>query len=429
MRHLPLLRKIWTSSPFRNFLSLSVLQAVAVATPLITMPWVVQVVGMEKFGILAMALALISYFELITDYGFDLSATRQISMHREDSAGLQVIFSAVTLVKGILCLGGLIVLIVLTTTVPVFREFGWIYLLTYGRVIGKWLFPVWFYQGLEQMRFITLFNAASRILFTGLIFLLVRTPEDYYIVPALQSLGALIPGLFAQLHVRRKFGIELGWPGTSRLTEALTNGFHIFLSRVYVNLYNSFNILLLGFMSGYAAVGQYSLAAKVIEAAWMVFIPANNALFPYLARLWKESTARFNQLVGKLRTGFTVAGTLLGLAVVLLTDTIIRLIQGKPDETAAFLVTILSLKLPIIALGPLYTSVFITQGRNRDYMWVVRNTFLANLILVPVGIYFSGPEGLAGAVVAVSVLHQILFLHKRRESTSGALVLNRADAA
>ena len=96
-----------------NFLSLSVLQGTNLLLPLITFPYLVRVLGIEKFGLISFALATVAYFEIITDYGFDLSATRQISINRNNKEKIVSVYSAVLSIKAILSLVSLVLLTIL----------------------------------------------------------------------------------------------------------------------------------------------------------------------------------------------------------------------------------------------------------------------------------------------------------------------------
>src|SRR5690554_1138812 len=135
-----------------NIFSLSVLQGVSYLLPLITFPYLVRVLGMESFGILAFATAVTAYFIAVTDYGFNLSATKDISVSRTDQQEVNRIFSAVMMIKLILTVLCFFVLIVLLVMIEQFRENWQMFMLTFGMVIGQAIFPVWLFQGMERMK-------------------------------------------------------------------------------------------------------------------------------------------------------------------------------------------------------------------------------------------------------------------------------------
>src|SRR5215212_3965177 len=162
-----------------NMVSLFVLQGVNYLLPLITLPYLVRVLGPEGFGLVAFAQAFLQYFVVLTDYGFNLTATREIAVNRDDAREVSKIFSTVMLIKLGLMLLSLIVVSAVVFTVPRFHEDWPVYFVTFPLVVGQTLFPVWFFQGMERMKYITGVNVFSRVVAVVCIFAVVRDQSDF----------------------------------------------------------------------------------------------------------------------------------------------------------------------------------------------------------------------------------------------------------
>lgn len=133
-----------------NFFSLSALQIFGYVLPLITLPYLVRVLGVEKYGLVAFANSFVAYFQMLTDYGLYLSAIREVSVHREDKQQLNKIFSTVMIIKSILLAVSFLILLVIVFGFSKFSANWELYLFAFGLVIGSVLFPVWFFQGMEK---------------------------------------------------------------------------------------------------------------------------------------------------------------------------------------------------------------------------------------------------------------------------------------
>ena len=119
-----------------NVASLSWLQAITYVLPVIILPYLFRVIGPEKFGLIAFAQAFVQYFIILTDYGFSVSATKEISLCHEDNVKIARVFSAVMAVKIALAFLSFVVLSGIVYFVPKFRQDWMVYVLSFGAVAG-----------------------------------------------------------------------------------------------------------------------------------------------------------------------------------------------------------------------------------------------------------------------------------------------------
>lgn len=267
-----------------NILSMLTLQGVNFIIPLILLPILVNNLGNEKFGLLIFAQVFINYFNLLVNFGFDLSATRQISIHRNNDKRLSEIFYSVFFIRLILLLFSIILLYFILKYIDKFNEFQEIYWVTFISVIGQFLFPLWFFQGLEKMKYITIINTLSKIFFLILTIILIKNEDDYIVAAYLYSFGFLTSGLFSIFLIYYKFPIKFLIPSKRKLRFYFLESLHFFLSRVSVSLYTSSNVFILGLVSNYTVVGYYSIALKIYSALQSLYITISTALYPYMAK-------------------------------------------------------------------------------------------------------------------------------------------------
>jgi len=191
-----------------NIFSLSALQGASYFLPLLTVPYLVRVLGPDYFGLLAFATATIGFFMLITDYGFNLSATRQISIHRDDLAKVNELFSSVMMIKSALMVISFGLLSLLVFSFEKFSQHWEVCFITFGMVIGQVLFPVWLFQGMERMKYITYFNIGAKVFFTVCVFIFVQEQADYLFVPLLMALGFIVAGIWSLYLVKKQFAVS-----------------------------------------------------------------------------------------------------------------------------------------------------------------------------------------------------------------------------
>ena len=192
-----------------NFFSLSILQIFTYALPLLIMPYLVRILGVEKFGLVAFAQSFIMFFNIIVDFGFTLSATREISVNRDNREKVTEIFSSVMTIKFVLILFTYMIMNGIVFSFNKFSPEWQLFNFSFLFVIGQAMFPIWYFQGMESMKYITIVNVTSKLLFAGLIFVIIHKPDDYIFVPILNGGGMICGAVLSLLFIKRKFNQKL----------------------------------------------------------------------------------------------------------------------------------------------------------------------------------------------------------------------------
>lgn len=365
-----------------NFFSLSILQVVNFILPLLTLPYLVRILGYERFGLLAFATATVTYFQIITEYGFNLSATKEISLNRENQGKLNEIFSTVMFIKITLTALSLSVLTILLFTVDLLARDWMIYIFTFGVVVGQAFLPVWFFLGLEKMKYITLFNVIAKLIFTIAIFLFVKTKEDYFLVPLFTSLGYILVAAWSLFVITEKFKVELLKPTYGTIVYHLRGGWYVFVSNAAGSLYTMTTIVLLGFFTNNLIVGYYSVADRLINAVKSINNPIAQTLYPYVNRRAIISTPNTLIFIRKILIGMGISMGLISFFIFFFSSNLIELFFGKVSLESVIVLKILSM-IPLLVtvdtiLGTLTMLVF---NRNKEYSHIITSAGFVNLII------------------------------------------------
>ena len=140
------IKKMLNNSMVSNFISLVLLQGINYLLPLLSFPFLFRVLGVERWGLVTFGYALMQYFIMFTDFGFNLSGTKYISQHRKSMKDINTFLNSALIGRFILCSISFLILLILISFTKKFEQESLFYLLYFGMVIGNMMFPMWFLQ-------------------------------------------------------------------------------------------------------------------------------------------------------------------------------------------------------------------------------------------------------------------------------------------
>lgn len=392
----------------KNFAYLSILKGLDIGLPLLIIPYLTHVLGTSYFGKYSFVLAIIQTINIFTSYGYLFSATKKISQNRDDKHVVNQIMNAVFAGRFIVATF-IVVLVVMLSNIIFKDEYEWFMFLTaIGMIYGDIFIPTWLFQGLEQMKYVTIVNAIAKLLFTILVFAIVTRQQDFKYILLLNSLGCVTSAFFSMVLVKRMFKLHLFIPKWSVVREELKDGFSIFLSTLGMSVYRNLNIIILNYFVSSSAVGIYALAEKVIKALQSLINPISQALYPHFGYRIKESANRKKDLYSlfKIAVFLTILLVVASLALYFLTG-YVGYVVGHDFTGASGIINIM---LPVVVFGCLnYLLGFVglvNMDKQRFFLGavVVSGTVAIIILLCTVNTF-----GIESAAWAMSISELLLF--------------------
>ena len=397
------------SQLLENFLSLSILNGLNVLLPLVTLPYILHVVGKANYGVYSYVYAIVQYVILFSTYGFNFSVTKQISQCRDDVQQVSRIYSAVTACKALIALSLSLILLLCSRWVFKDTVSTWMYIYGFGMIVGDVFTPIWLFQGMERMKYMTLVNASSKILFTILIFLLVRVSTDYQLLIFLNSCGYLLAGTLSLILVRRQFHIHLQRTTWSDMCMQFKEGSAVFGSTFGMNLYRNANIIILKQFVADDIVGLYSAAEKVVKGFQSLISPAAQALFPHLSLRFKGKPVNEQlKMLRKVSVPFTAVVLLVTIGVYIFAPLISDILCGKEFAACVPLIRIMTL---VILFGEINYLVGIVGLINMDgQRYFFQSVMVTGVFSVVFMLLMTPRYGGNAAAWAMSLSEVLLFL-------------------
>lgn len=299
-----------------NFFYISLSQIVNYVFPLLTFPYLVRVLGLDGFGLYSFAAAFVMYFTLIVEYGFNIIGVKNIVENGNSPEIRSAVYSSIFFSRLLLFLIGLVVFSTIVFSVPKFRQDYLLYLSSYSIIISSIVIPFWFYQAVEQMKYISIINTISKIISTALVFVLIKSKSDVALVPMLYTVASLVVGIISYKIIAKNFNVELNlsYCTSANILSYLKNGWHYFVSNLSISLYTSTLPFFLGVFGTTQQVAYFTIPNKIISIVRMAFEPVTQTFFPHFSNL--SVTKEWNK-INSLRQKLLIGG-LLSLSMVCL---------------------------------------------------------------------------------------------------------------
>jgi PST family polysaccharide transporter len=221
-----------------------------------------------------------------------------------------------------------------------------------------------------------------------MIFVFIQSENDFIKLAALNTIAQFFIGVIGLLIVLSKFGIKYNLPGIRLLKQQLSKGWNLFLSTVWINLYTTSNVFILGLFAPANVVGYYAAADKIRMAFQGILSPMSQSVFPYVNKLLSESYDRFISFNKKLFRIALTAGMIISITLFLFAEPFVNIILGNNYESSISVLKIIAwLPLVIFLSNVLGIQTMLPMNKGKSFAIILFFAAVINLslsfILVP----------------------------------------------
>lgn len=384
-----------------NFIYLSILQIAGYVFPLITMPYLAKIIGAEGLGRIAFASAIMVWIQTVADWGFNYTATREVAKNREDKDKVSDIFSRVLWSRCFLMIVSFVLLSFLIIVVPLFKENSIVIVMTFLMIPGHIMFPDWFFQAMEKMKYITILNLASKILFTILVFIFIKSKEDYILQPLFTSMGYVLAGVIAMYYILRRWKVRLKIVSLKSIIETIKSSTDVFINNLLPNLYASLATILLGIFHGNTANGIFDAGTKLMYVAQQLLSCVTRVFFPFLSRNINK-----HHIYAKVSIILSLG---MSLALFIFAPLLIKLFFTPEFYDAINVLRILSLVLIFITIDSVYgVNYLIVRGFDKQRRTICLICSIVGCVIAVVLVYYYSYIGKAVSLVIANAILSIV---------------------
>ena len=360
-----------------NFANFGLFQLINYVVPVITVPFIVRIIGPEKFGVISIAHALIYYIWIIVDYGYSISGVQLISQAQDDKSKCSQIVKNIFVIQILiqfLCFFALYFGLNLYEPLLKYKPVIFSYFLL---IPANILLAAWFYTGIERVKYISVLSFFSRLIYIVLIFSLIRSQDDYILIPIFYSGSMLFGGLISLFIILRKFQLQFGKSITYTIISFLRRDKSIFFSTIFMNLYRNSNILILSFFTNEASVGIYSAGERIIKAIQAAFAPITQAFYPYISRITVVSKTNSRKIIKYMLIFMSLISGSVAALLLIFSGAINDIAFGENFNNTSIIIRITS---PVILFGVINYIVGIIFMTN----YSLKNEFTYSVTIIGV---------------------------------------------
>lgn len=409
-------KKMTQKMVVKNGLWLYLMQIFNTVVPLLTLPYITRILGASQYGIFSIALNFLTYFQVVVEYGFGMSATRKIALSSKEHNITNKTFTTVLVSRlGLFVLCCIVTLFYFLLSNTNSKECYCLIILMIA-LLGNCIQLNWFFQGIQQMQFISIISIISRTISVVLTFLFVKKTDDLLLYCLLYAISTFINGILGIIIAHNQYGLKLIRVQMREVITELKEGWYVFTTQLSAKIFGAIGITFLGIFATSSEVGIYSAINKIPNMIILAWTPIAQIMYPISSKKMKESFTdgrRFIKKVQLIIIPLAVCGSIL---ISVFSKSLIRIAFGE-EYVAFYYWVIPMLAWLVVSINNNFLGIqtLLGSGHDKEYSRCFQTGVICTIVLNLILIYFFKGDGACIApFLSESILGLLLYIEIKK---------------
>lgn len=272
------------SNTIFNTIMLYLLTAAKTIFPLLTLPYLARVLSVDCYGVVSYVKAVVGYAQLTVDFGFILSAVKEIVQVQNDKKAISKIIGDTVISKLILGLLAFIVIMIICSNILILKNnLLYVFLSMFVPVLSCFLLDFLF-RGIEKMHIVTIIFVLMKTISVGLTFLFIKNDSHILLIPIFDLISSLVAVLLNWLFAK-KLGYGFILTNFKSCLEKIKKSFGYFANSMASTAFGALNTVVMGiFMKDMQQIAYWSVCMQIVGAIQNMYTPISNGIYPYMIK-------------------------------------------------------------------------------------------------------------------------------------------------
>ena len=375
---------------FNNLIVYGVGQGFNLITPLLVVPYIVSICGVANYGKVSIAMAIFFFLMVFIDYGSDIIGVKEIAVNRENPQLLEKIFITTFSTKFLLLLLTLSVSAVLFYFVPFFNSERTLFFLGLPILVGQFINPTWYLQGIENFKWITILTIVSKLIYLFGILFFIHQKADYIFINLFWGIGAIVANGITFFYLVKKNSFSFQNTIKEDVVSLLKSNFSLFSSQIFVSLQMYAPIMLIGVLGNNLMAGHYKIVEQIIVIFKTYIYLFFNFVYPRICYLL-ESNIQKGLRFWKTYNGLNFIFILLSMTLLFLFSVQVVSYFSKKEVLEISNLLQLAVLIPILlAISIPFKQLVLGFNHQKSYIRITMVMVVVNLLAMMIVIpYFK----------------------------------------